>query len=120
MTSAGFRKLAMSLPRAEERVHMRHPDFRVDNRIFATMGYPRRGWAMIKLTPDEQAAFVAMRPGAFVPVKGKWGERGCTNVVLARATVPPVRAALRAAHEAAAKVGERGSDRGRQPSRRRA
>jgi hypothetical protein len=78
---------------------MHHPDFRVSNKIFATMGYPRRGWAMIKLTPDEQTAFVQMKPAAFVPVPGKWGARGCTNVVLARATIAPVRAALRAAHD---------------------
>ncbi|HEX4634063.1 MAG TPA: hypothetical protein VH163_09530, partial [Gemmatimonadales bacterium] len=67
-----------------------------------TMGYPRAGWAMIRLAPDEQTAFVGMRPEAFVPVKGKWGEQGCTNVILARATTPPVRAALRAAYEGAA------------------
>ncbi len=78
---------------------MSHPDFRVGGRIFATMGYPRAGWAMIRLTPEEQAAFTAGRPKAFVPVKGKWGEQGCTNVVLKVAPVAAVRAALRSAHD---------------------
>jgi len=78
---------------------MSHPDFRVGGKVFATMGYPRAGWAMVKLTPEDQAAFVGMRPNVFVAVKGKWGEKGCTNIILVRATVPPVRAALRAAYD---------------------
>ncbi len=36
MTSDAFRKLALALPNAEERAHMRHPDFRVNGKIFAT------------------------------------------------------------------------------------
>jgi hypothetical protein len=28
---------------------MGHPDFRVGGKIFATLGYPQVGWAMIKL-----------------------------------------------------------------------
>jgi hypothetical protein len=102
MTSKAFRKLALSFSQAEERAHMDHPDFRVANKIFATLGYPRPGWAMVKLTPDEQAAFVRMEPESFVPVKGKWGEQGCTNVILPQATLPPVRAALKAAYDRAA------------------
>jgi len=103
VTAAAFRKLALSFPQAEERAHMHHPDFRIGNKIFATLGYPRRGWAMVRLTPAEQEAFVQMRPKSFVPVKGKWGEKGCTNVILTHATTPPVRAALKAAYEAVAK-----------------
>ena len=104
MTSETFRKLALSFAHAEERAHMHHPDFRVENKIFATMGYPRPGWAMVKLTPDEQVAFVRMKPAIFVPVKGKWGEQGCTNIFLAKATRPPVRAALKTAYESAARA----------------
>src|SRR5512135_399537 len=100
MTSAEFRKLALRLPGAEARAHMGHPDFRVGGRVFATMGYPRRGWAMVKLRPEEQAAFLAMRPDVFVAVKGKWGEAGCTHVILRAATATVAAAALRAAHEA--------------------
>jgi hypothetical protein len=100
MTSAGFRKLALALPGAEERAHMNHPDFRVSGKIFATMGYPRTGWAMVALTPEDQVSFVAMTPEAFAPVKGRWGEQGATSVILRHATVPTVRAALAAAYEA--------------------
>jgi hypothetical protein len=79
---------------------MNHPDFRVGGRIFATMGYPDAGWAMVALTPEAQDAFVAMSPEAFSPVKGKWGEQGATSVLLRRARVSAVRAALAAAYEA--------------------
>lgn len=79
---------------------MHHPDFRVGGKIFATMGYPRVGWAVVMLTPQDQAAFVAMKPRVFVPVKGKWGEQGATSINLRFATVPAVRDALEAAYEA--------------------
>ena len=99
MTADGFRRLALALPGVEEGAHMSHPDFRVGGRIFATMGHPKPGWAMVALTPDNQAAFMAMHPEAFVPVKGKWGEQGMTNVNLRHARVPAVREALKSAWE---------------------
>ena len=100
MTADSFRKLALALPGAEEGAHMNHPDFRVGGRIFATMGYPRTGWAAVVLTPEDQAALVAIKPRAFVPVRGKWGEQGATNIILRYASVPAVRDALEAAYEA--------------------
>src|SRR2546421_5469619 len=54
MTANDFRRFALSFPETEERVHMNHPDFRVAGKIFATLGYPEDGWAMVKLTPLEQ------------------------------------------------------------------
>jgi len=122
MTAASFRKLALALPGAEESAHMNHPDFRVGGRIFATMGYPRAGWAAVALTPEDQAVFVALHPEAFVPVKGKWGEQGATNVVLRAAKVPAVRDALEAAYEARMRktaAGRRGRTPPRSPRRAR-
>jgi hypothetical protein len=100
MTADSFRKLALALPGVEEGSHMNHPDFRVGGRIFATMGYPRAGWAAVALTPEDQAALVAIKPAAFVAVRGKWGEQGATNIILRYATVPAVLDALEAAYEA--------------------
>jgi len=40
MTPNEFRELALNFPEAIESAHMRHPDFRVGGRIFATLGYP--------------------------------------------------------------------------------
>jgi hypothetical protein len=39
-TIAMFRRLALSLPEAAEGAHMGHPDFRVRNKIFASLGVP--------------------------------------------------------------------------------
>ena len=97
MTSAEYRKLALQLPDTEEREHMNHPDFRVGGTIFATLGYPKAGWAMVKLSPAQQAEMVAKHPGAFVAVKGKWGESGCTNVILKEAAKAAVASALKMA-----------------------
>jgi hypothetical protein len=42
MTSEDFRKVALSFPQTCESSHMNHPDFRVGNRIFATLGHPQK------------------------------------------------------------------------------
>jgi hypothetical protein len=99
MTPAEFRRLALSLPHSEEREHMNHPDFRVGGKIFATLSYPDKSYGMVKLFPDQQADFVAAHPKMFVPVKGAWGAKGCTHVLLKAATQERVREALSAAWE---------------------
>jgi hypothetical protein len=97
MTEDEFRKLALALPEASEASHMGHPDFRVGGKIFATLGHPERGWAMVKLTPDQQEVFVRSHSSVFVPVSGGWGARGATNVHLQSAGEPIVRDALETA-----------------------
>ena len=97
MTADDFRKLALSLPDAEERTHMSHPDFRVRGKVFATLGYPAAGFAMVKLTVDQQEMFVHVDPVAFTPVKGAWGLRGATSIVLEKAKKKVTRDALMAA-----------------------
>jgi hypothetical protein len=82
MTREGFRRIALALEGVIESAHHGHPDFRAGGRIFATLGYPNRKWGMVNLTPDQQRIWVHEHPGAFVPVKGKWGEQGSTNVRL--------------------------------------
>ena len=79
---------------------MGHPDFRVGGKIFATLGYPRAGWTALALTPYDQEALVRLHPKAFVPVKGKWGEQGATNVNLRFASVATLSPALKAAYDA--------------------
>src|SRR2546421_13004266 len=97
MTTNDFRELALSFPEAVESAHMRHPDFRVGGRIFATLGFPGKEWAVIKLTPDEKKRFMQRDPRIFQPVKGAWGRRGNTNVYLPAANIDIVREALAAA-----------------------
>jgi hypothetical protein len=97
VTVTEFRRLALRFPETREQAHMGHPDFRVAGKIFATLAWPAKGWSMVKLTPEQQAMFVRAQPGAFVPVKGAWGRRGCTNVRLSKAKAAAVRGALVAA-----------------------
>lgn len=96
MTIDEFRKMALELPASSESAHMGHPDFRVRNKIFATIR-PDEGWGMVKLTPGQQDMFVKSEPQVFVPVKGGWGRRGATYVVLRAAKKRSVRNALAAA-----------------------
>jgi hypothetical protein len=73
---------------------MRHPDFRVGGRIFATIGWPDQAWAMVKLTPEQQAVFIRAAPKVFCPVSGKWGLKGSTNVRLSQADAATLKPAL--------------------------
>ena len=94
MTTKEFRSIALALPGVEEREHMHHPDFRVGGKIFATLGYPKPGWAMVKLTPAQQELYTIAHPAAFLPIKGAWGARGATNLRLRAAGKPLARQAL--------------------------
>jgi hypothetical protein len=97
VTANDFRRLALSLPQAEERAHMNHPDFRVGGKIFATLGCPDESGAMVKLSPEQQHYFSKDHPDVFVPVKGAWGRRGATTVHLKAADKETLRNAIRAA-----------------------
>jgi hypothetical protein len=97
MTIDHFRRMALEIPNAIERSHMNHPDFRVAGKIFASLGVPDENWGMVKLTPEQQRAFIEKEPKIFKPCSGAWGGRGYTNVYLPAAKVSIVRAALDAA-----------------------
>jgi hypothetical protein len=97
VTAEQFRKLALAYPQTEERSHQNHPDFRVCGKIFATLGYPDKAWAMVKLSPEQQEELAHDEPGTFAPVKGAWGRQGATNVHLKTATRATLRRALEAA-----------------------
>jgi hypothetical protein len=82
MTPDDFRRIALGMENAVEGAHMGHPDFRANGRIFATI-HPDHVWGMVKLTPDQQDAFVRAHPAVFTPENGAWGRAGCTKVRLA-------------------------------------
>jgi hypothetical protein len=75
-----FRRLALAMPGAVESSHMGAPDFRLNDRIFATLAYGAKGLGTLKLTVEQQAAFVAEAPVYFSPVPGGWGRMGMTLV----------------------------------------
>lgn len=97
MTTDESRKMALEIPKAVERTHMNHPDFRVAGKIFASLGVPDENWGMVKFTPDQQRTFSKKTPKVFKPCSGAWGRQGATNVYLPSAPTSVVRAALDAA-----------------------
>lgn len=103
MTEADFRKLALSLEGAIESSHLGRTDFRINNKIFATLpfeddddakGNVPGGVGVVKLTPDQQDEHMERWPKSFEPVPGAWGQRGFTRVLLAHTTMPVARRAL--------------------------
>lgn len=82
VTPATFRRLALSLPEANEAAHMGHPDFRVRNKVFASLGSPDRAWGTVKLSPEQQATLLEAEPASFKAAAGAWGRRGWTQVNL--------------------------------------
>lgn len=97
MDAEDFRRIALSFEGTEESSHMGSPDFRVDGRIFATLASQSHGYGNIKITPEQQAAFVAEMPDVFVPIAGGWGRMGMTHVRLSSATEDVLTGALQTA-----------------------
>jgi hypothetical protein len=97
MTANKFRSLALETSGAIEFAHMNHPDFRIDGKDFASLGYPDDDHGMVKLTPEQQRAFLKKAPSVFEPCAGAWGRQGSTSVALTTAKVDLVRSALEAA-----------------------
>ena len=122
MTHHDFRRIALALSDAVEGAHMGHPDFRVQNRIFATIHTdPSHG--MVKLTPEQQLAFVRDFPKVFAPESGAWGRGGSTRVLFAEADAEVVGEVMTLAwrnviDEQAARRTKRSTPKPRQASRK--
>ncbi len=97
MNAKDFRRIALSLEGAEESSHMGSPDFRVANRIFATLASQDKGYGNLMLTPEQQAAFVEELPDIFLPIAGGWGRMGATHIRLAAASEDVLEGALHTA-----------------------
>ena len=97
MTADEFRIAALKASGAIESAHVGHPDFRVNGKVFASLGSPDEGWGMVKLTPSLQQAFMKEAPEVFSPCAGAWGKAGATSVHLAAAKKRIVSKALQAA-----------------------
>jgi hypothetical protein len=97
MNAEEFGAAALKVPGAIESAHMNHPDFRVNGKIFASLGYPDDGWGMVRLPPEQQRAFMKEAPETFSPCAGAWGKQGATSVDLASAKKRVLGKALHAA-----------------------
>ena len=81
MTADDFRRVALVCSEAAESGHMGKADFRVGNKIFATLG-PAPSEGVLKLTPRQQEMMTTVLPQAAVAVPGAWGARGWTRLHL--------------------------------------
>jgi hypothetical protein len=81
-----FRELALGFDGVEESAHMGAADFRVGNRIFATLAHEDLGLGNLMLSPELQQSLIAEAPEVFLPVSGGWGRMGATHIRLTEAT----------------------------------
>jgi len=82
MTANDFRRIVLGMEGAIESSHMDHPDFRVGNRIFATLTHDEDA-GMVSLPPGAvQQEFIRANPAAFSMINGAWGLQGATRVHL--------------------------------------
>ena len=80
---ADVRRLALSLPETTEEPHFDLSSFRVNKKIFCTLGAgaPRM---MLKFDPEDQRNLVEDQPEAIAPVPGYWGQKGATHVMFGK------------------------------------
>jgi len=81
ITLSEARKLALTLPEAEEKSHFNQPDFRVKGKIFAVL-HAERNEIMVKLSIVDQSVFCAIDKSVIYPVPGGWGRKGATLINL--------------------------------------
>jgi hypothetical protein len=97
MNAKDFRRIALSFEGAEQGSHMGAVDFRVGERIFATLASVKQGYGNLMITPEIQAGFVGDRPEVFLPIAGGWGRMGMTHIRLAEASEDVLTGALHTA-----------------------
>jgi hypothetical protein len=96
-----FRRIALSMPDTEETKGMGYPNFRTGRKSFAAI---EDSIAVIRLTRDQQATFVATAPAVFAPDSSGWGRRGNTVIRLEAADEATVHTAVATAWRNAAGV----------------
>jgi hypothetical protein len=95
MMKDDLRRLALALPRVEEKSHFDKADFRVKNKIFVSLKDDATG--VVKLTLEDQRVMMDAEPKIFQPIPGGWGRKGWTKIVLANADEVTLKNALKTA-----------------------
>jgi hypothetical protein len=101
-TLSDFRRIALSMPETEELNGMGYPNFRTGRKSFATI---EDTMAVIRLTRDQQATFVATAPEVFAPDSSGWGRLGNTVIRLELADEATVQFAIATAWSNVAEAG---------------
>jgi hypothetical protein len=79
LTVSNARQIILSTPGEEQHQHHGHPDFRVNNKIFATL-WPIERRAVVKIAPADQKVLLKSSPKVFST--NAWSKHGWTNVHL--------------------------------------
>jgi hypothetical protein len=95
MNFEDLQRLALMLPEAEEKSHFENPDFRVRDKIFASLKSER--FAVLKLKPEEQKIVTDSEPDVFAAAAGSWGKQGWTEVFLPDVNEVSLKSTLRMA-----------------------
>jgi hypothetical protein len=101
MTLSDFRRIALTMPETVESNGMGYPNFRTGRKSFATI---EDSTAVIRLTRDQQATFVAAAPEVFAPDSSGWGRLGSTVIRLEVADEATVQVAVATAWSNVAEV----------------
>jgi hypothetical protein len=101
-TLSDFRRIALSMPETEELNGMGYPNFRTGRKSFAAI---EDTMAVIRLTRDQQAAFIVTAPEVFAPDSSGWGRLGSTVIRLEVADEATVQVAVATAWSNVAEVG---------------
>ena len=91
MTADDVRRLALAFPGAVEAFHLHQPNYRLEGRIFASVGSPDFDSGIVKLTLEQQRGFVDRNDGVFRPASGTLGRSGYTIVRLSSLTEDELR-----------------------------
>ena len=97
------RNIASNLPEVEEKMHFETPDFRIRNKIFASLHRDKK-LMMVKLSSIDQSVFCSYNKEIIYPVPGGWGLKGATFVDLNKIKKPMLRDAITTAWKNVAPV----------------
>jgi hypothetical protein len=97
MTPQEFRRIALSLPEAEETYRRGQWEFRLERRVFASLRGPGDSVAVVLLTVEQQSMLIHAWLRSFMAAPGGSGRLGETYVLLASANEEAVETALGAA-----------------------
>ncbi|HEX7902960.1 MAG TPA: MmcQ/YjbR family DNA-binding protein [Chitinophagaceae bacterium] len=97
------RQVALSMPEAQEKSHFDIPDFRVKNKIFASI-HTDKNYMMVKLSAVDQSVFCSYDKEVIFPVPGGWGRKGATFINLEKVKKAMLRDAVQTAWKTVAPV----------------
>jgi hypothetical protein len=91
-------EIARKLPDVSEKGHFGSDAFYANKRIFATVWHDKQQ-VNVRLSPEQQQAFIRRKPDAFFQIDNAWGRQGWTSIGLADVDRALFKAAIETAWE---------------------